>query len=102
MQVWDDLFLKIYQAEARDEARRVVTEADWQLATAQVQRVLSDDVRGYVLCPASRCRRARRCVHDAVICAEHVDFGIGEAELLQRIEAVYAQMQMARRDAGKG
>jgi len=94
---WDETFLK---QRKKDEAELKVTErmdADWEKAVRQIRRERSDMVRGFVLCPAAKCHRARRCMEDEPSCLAFLDASLPWDLEQSFIEEVYAELQKERR-----
>ncbi len=100
--LWDAKFLFERERCAREEAVAALTDADWQEASAQFERELSDHVRGYRDCRDAACRRARRCVGFEPNCSGHpppTTNALAMANERDDIEEIYARMQIARREA---
>jgi hypothetical protein len=97
--LWDAAFLKTHEASEREEALDAQTSADWQQALHQFARERSDVDGVFALCPVAKCRRARRCALDEPVCAKLLKTSLSWHVEQELIEDIYAEKQMARRDA---
>jgi hypothetical protein len=95
--LWDEEFLKKHEHFARLDAIEKLTEFDWQASVQRVTRRTADILRGYVTCPAAKCRRARRCVGDGVRCVDQLEQKLPWEIEDDMIRKFYASIQRARR-----
>ncbi|MCC7348266.1 MAG: hypothetical protein IT538_12800 [Variibacter sp.] len=71
-------------------------EADYALSERIVARALADEAGNFRRCPQPACRRARRCMGEAMPCAGHRRHVVPQAEEKRLIEDVYVRLQAVR------
>ena len=100
--LWDVEHLRDLSRERHELALHQQREANWAAAQCEVDRQVCDANRGAIYCPSNKCRRARRCLWRAPICAPLLLFKITPARDQCLTEIVYTQMQLQRRAAVTG
>ncbi|QDM16141.1 hypothetical protein FNL55_09000 [Tardiphaga sp. vice352] len=100
--LWDVGHLQDAARERQERMLQQQREADWAAAQCEVDRQICDANRGALYCPSRKCRRARRCLWRAPICAPLLLFQVSPARDRELTEQVYTQMQLTRRAAVTG
>lgn len=100
--LWDVEHLHDIARERHELALQQQREADWAAAQREVDRQVCDAGRGAIHCPSPKCRRARRCLWRAPICAPLLLFAVSPARDRELTGQVYTQIQLQRRAAITG
>jgi hypothetical protein len=100
--LWDVEHLRDLAVERHELALQQQRKADWAAAQCEVDRQVCDANRGAIYCASKKCRRARRCLWRAPICAPWFLFQISPARDHAMTQQVYTQMQLKRRAAVTG
>ena len=100
--LWDVEHLRDAARERHELALQQQREADWAAAQCEVDRQVCDFNRGAIYCPSKKCRRARRCLWRAPICAPLLLFQVTPARDRVLTEQVYTHIQLQRRAAVTG
>ncbi|UZE51164.1 hypothetical protein ONR75_11415 [Rhodopseudomonas sp. P2A-2r] len=99
---WDVEHLRDRARDRRETELEKQREADWQEAGYSTERMLSETRRGTTCCPSRKCRRARRCLWQAPICAPLLLFRVSADRKRRITEHFYTEIQLRRRAAVLG
>jgi hypothetical protein len=101
---WSDEYLPVGSWQIKRQQEDAQYDDDIALCEDIIRRTMSDNMRGYRVCPEKACKRARRCVASSLVCVGICRLPLTAEQEWIAVEHLYSVMtdeRAARERGGK-